>query len=148
MKLVRGITLVEVLIVVLVLTILASVVTPQLSRASGDARFDAMQAHLQDVRGQIRLYHTQHDGKYPSLGDFVAQMTQYTDANGQPCPRSTDSCNLGPYLLNVPSNPYTGGNRIGDGSVGTSDWFYNAQTGAFRANHGTRNTEFDATLSQ
>ena len=147
MRLVRGITLVEVLIVVLVLSILASVMTPQLSRASSDARLNEMQANLQDVRGQIRLYHTQHDGKYPRLDDFVTQMTQYTDASGKTCSHCMSSFNLGPYLLSVPNNPYTGGNKIGDGPVGTSDWFYDAQTGVFRANHDTRDTGFNATLS-
>ena len=129
----RGLTLVEMLIIVIVLAILAAVVTPQLSRASGDSRLDAMRANLLDMRAQLRLYQSQHGGKFPSLGEFVTQMTQYSNAAGQTSATRTGTCNLGPYVLAVPGNPYSGGNRIGNGQPGTSDWFYDPATGLFRA---------------
>jgi type II secretory pathway pseudopilin PulG len=138
----RGLTLVEMLIIVIVLAILAAVVTPQLGRASGDSRLDAMRANLLDIRAQLRLYQSQHGGKFPSLGEFVTQMTQYSNAAGQTSATRTGTYNLGPYVLAVPGNPYTGGNRIGNGQPGTSDWFYDPATGLFRANHNAALVKF------
>lgn len=130
-----GVTLVEVLIVVLVLTLLTVIVAPQFSRAESDARFSALKANLLDIRAQLRLYRTQHGDVYPEMGRFAEQMTSFTSAGGQTSPRRTEEHHLGPYLRSIPCNPYTGGNAIGSGPAGTSDWFYNPVSGLFRANH-------------
>ena len=131
----RGLTLIEVLIVVMVLAILAAIVTPQLSHAGQDSRLETLRTTLLDVRAQLRLYASQHANQFPSLAEFVTQMTQTTTANGQPATGQTKDGTFGPYLSSVPFNPYTGGKRIGKGAPGTSDWFYSESTGLFRANH-------------
>lgn len=131
----RGITLVEVLIVVLVLVLLAFVVSPQLSRAETDTRLGSLKSSLLNVRAQLRLYRTQHDNTYPTLDAFVEQMTRRTDASGRTQGERTEQTGFGPYLPFVPVNPYTGGNSVGDGPFGTSDWYYEPQSGLFRANH-------------
>lgn len=131
----RALTLVEILIIVLVLGILAAIITPQFSSADEDTRFSTLRANLLDVRAQLRLYHIQHDGQYPSLAAFVEQMTRPTRQDGTPATSAGGSGALGPYLMSIPANPYTGGNRIGDGKPGTSDWFYAETSGTFRANH-------------
>ena len=131
----RGLTLVEVLIVVIVLAILAAVVTPQFSRADTDMRFDALKGSLLDVRAQLRLYRTQHNDRYPSLEQFVEQMTRPSNAEGKTSNRKSSEFSLGPYLRAIPRNPYTQCNRVGNGLIGTSDWYYDEQGGLFRANH-------------
>lgn len=130
----RGVTLIEILITVTVLAILAAVVAPRFSRASNDPRIEALRTNLLDVRAQLRLYQSQHGSRFPSLRDFALQMTTYSDAEGHTTQARTKKCNLGPYLPSIPLNPYTGGNRIGIGTAGSSDWFYDEATGAFRAN--------------
>jgi general secretion pathway protein G len=138
----RGITLIEVLIVVIVLAILAAVVTPQFSRASTDTQLGTLRGNLLDVRAQVRLYRTQHGDRYPTLQQFVAQMTQPTNAEGHTGSQKTAEFNFGPYLHAIPLNPYTGKNSVTSGEVGTSDWYYDETTGLFRANHDSALTAY------
>lgn len=127
-------TLVELLIVVIILGILAAVVIPQFSDASTDARFSSLQTNLQTIRGQLELYKLQHSGNYPTLTNFVAQMTAQTNAAGA---AGTD---YGPYLQRVPNNPFTvggTGNDVTDTAAAASKaWYYDDSTGEFKANDG------------
>lgn len=131
----QAITLVEVLIIALVLGVLAIVVVPQFSSADTDSRFTMLRTSLDDVRTQIRLYRQQHDETLPSASRFVEQMTRTSWRDGTTAQAGPGTGGLGPYLLEIPHNPYSGGNSVGSGPVGTSDWFYDEQTGEFRANH-------------
>ncbi|HPZ99945.1 MAG TPA: type II secretion system protein, partial [Phycisphaerae bacterium] len=79
----RGLTLIEVLIVVIVLALLAAIITPQFSRAEQDTRLEVLKTHLLDVRAQIRLYRAQHGDRLPEIETFVEQMTQRTTQDGQ-----------------------------------------------------------------
>lgn len=131
----RGLTLIEVVIVLVALILLAAIVTPQFSRAGQDERLNTLKTDLLQVRAQIRLYRTQHDDRYPQLERFVEQMTGHTRADGSTHDVKTPEYRFGPYLNSVPVNPFTNGSSIGDGPVGTSDWHYDSATGLFRANH-------------
>ncbi len=123
-----GFTLVEILIVVIILGILAAIVIPQFTEASNDARLSSLTSDLQTVRGQLELYKVQHLDTYPTADGFVAQMTGTTDING-----STDGTDFGPYLLRVPTNPFTNTNTVGAAQDGDTGWYYNAATGQFTA---------------
>jgi general secretion pathway protein G len=119
-------TIVEVLIVVIILGILAAIVVPQFSDASTNAKDSSLKTNLQIVRGQVELYKLQQSA-YPTLAGFANEMT--VKANG-----------YGPYLQSIPNNPYWTGdagkaNSVGNGSAGTSAWYYNETTGEFRENH-------------
>lgn len=134
----RAFTLVELLIVVVILGILAAVVIPQFSDASTDARFSSLATNLATIRGQIELYKLQHRGNYPTLTNFTAQMTQGTDVTGA---AGTD---FGPYLQRIPNNPFTvvnpptspGNDVTTDAAAATKAWYYDENTGEFRANDG------------
>lgn len=131
----RGLTLIEVLIIVIVLALLAAIVTPQFSRAEGDERAGVLKTNLLDVRAQLRLYRTQHGDRYPDRERFVEQMTKFTSPQGQTSDRRDHEHSLGPYLRAIPLNPYTGGATVGGGPVGSCDWHYDENSGLFRANH-------------
>lgn len=108
---------------------LAMVIVPQFTGPSHDARLSSLTSDLATVRSQLELYKVQHMDKYPALANFEAQMLGTTDIDGDPA-----GVDFGPYLLRVPANPFSGGYRVGNGPVGSSDWFYDEATGEFHAN--------------
>lgn len=143
----KGFTLVEILIVVIILGILAAIVIPQFTEASNDARESALASDLQTVRSQLELYKVQHLERYPNIAadgvtldnaNFIARLTGRTLLTGE--------LNLagpfGPYLQKFPSNPWSpvGDDLVGFGVVdpapGTGDtgWYFNTDLGKFSAN--------------
>ena len=129
-----GFTLIEVLIVVVMLGILAAMVVPQFMSAADETREESLQAILHRVRQQLEIYKEQHRGQYPSLDQFEAQMTLSSNVAGQTAAVGTTGYPFGPYLYSMPRNPMTDGTDVGDGAVGTSDWYYDEGSGAFHAN--------------
>jgi general secretion pathway protein G len=145
----KAFTLVEILIVVIILGILAAIVIPQFTEASGEARVSNLMTNLQTIRSQLLLYKTQHLETYPAAGagedgtDFADQMTQYTDVDGALSATPDSDFPFGPYLQSVPVNPVSGDNAVtvvqaGDTAFSAPNadagWWFNSVTGEFRAN--------------
>lgn len=118
---VRGFTLVEILIVVVILGILAAIVVPQFTSASQDAIKGALASQLQTINSQIELYRVQHSGNLPS--GHVATVEEPGAAlgtagvgtpnwNGWGVMIGTD------YLKDEPNNGYT---RTTNVTAGTAD---------------------------
>ena len=139
----KGFTLVELLIVVIILAILAAIVVPQFTNTTEDAKLSSLDTTLTTMRSAIELYYQQH-GKYPgaavstsgtcdagaadttgstagSKEAFIAQLTRYTNSAGQACTGSGVNYKYGPYLKadTLPINPITEKNAISVGSTGT-----------------------------
>lgn len=168
-----GFTLIEVLIVVVLLGILATIIIPQISVSSEDARLNSLKTNLGNLRSAVELYYWQHNSRYPGQYDeadgttlladatesanaFLAQLTQYSNANGQTTPTSgTAGFTLGPYLRDgMPTNPYNNSNavtcnvgetdvtaRLADPSDGTG-WMFHIKTGVLIANDSTDHDDF------
>jgi general secretion pathway protein G len=142
MKAKSGFTLVEILIVVVILGILAAVVIPQFTNASTEAKTNSLMSNLQSVRSQIELYKVQHNDDIPvpeSGGATWDVMTQYTDIDGE-AQATKDSTHIyGPYLQQVPKNPFNDSKAINvvttDPTTGNNSfgWWLNSGTGAFGA---------------
>jgi len=117
-----GVSLIELLLVVVILGIVGAIVVPKLSDASTTTRENTLKDDLRYVRTQIIVFKSQHSqaapgypaGKAtasPTEQDFLLQMTGYTD----------EFCNilgpkaikpLGPYIPHMPKNPLNGLNTI------------------------------------
>ena len=130
----RGFTLVEILIVVVILGILAAIVVPQFSTASLEAKENALRSNLFRLRQQIEVYKNDHNGRYPTLAGFVDQMTMASDAEGNTAAIGTPGYDYGPYINQMPRNPFTDTIPISDGAVGSSAWHYDEDTGAIAPN--------------
>ena len=127
----RGFTLVEILIVVVILGILASIVLPQFSSASETARSNSTAKLLHTLRSQLQIYYAHHNNSFPIMGDMWDNMTGTTDMDGTINPDGE----FGPYLRLPPVNPYTSSSTvvpIGEGTD-TDGWEYDEANGAIYA---------------
>jgi len=129
-----GLTLVEVMIIMVILGILAAIVIPQFSSASTEAKESRLLGNLQAVRSQIELYKIQHNDNLPGMdlsGDFVTAMTSMTDRYGEVGTGAAHK--YGPYLKEIPENPFSSldapttvqegdGTGVGDDSHA---WYFN-----------------------
>jgi len=130
----RAFTLVEVLIVVIILGILAAIVIPKFTSASTESRDTSVRANLKTMRTQIQLYAAQHNGLYPQLATFENELTLASNEDGQTAAVNTPGFPFGPYILQIPLNPFTLTRTVTAGEVGSSAWYYNEAIGDFCAN--------------
>jgi len=138
----RAFTLIEVLVVVTLLGILAAMVIPQFVSATDETRENSVKMNLHRIRTQIDLYTQQHDGNRPTLANFEAQMTQMSNVDGLTGGTRNTGYKFGPYMMDVPKNIRSSGNTVGNGAVGSSDWYYDEESGVFRANDSAASAEW------
>ncbi len=86
----RGFTLIEMMIVVAIIAILASILVPNFVRARAQAQTAACEANLKEIATALELYQTDND-RYPPSGTVNASNTD-----------------LQPYLKQVPVDPAAG----------------------------------------
>lgn len=131
----RAFTLVEIMIVTVILAILAAIVSQKIGSAFAESQANALQMSLYRVRSQLQLYYGEHS-RYPTLANFTNQMTMASDLSGNTAAPGTPGFPFGPYIRSVPANPMSSSTppTVGNGAIGSSDWYYDQATGAFHAN--------------
>ena len=141
-KSLRGFTLIEVLIVVVILAVLAATIIPQFTDSTDDARRSSMVFNLHTLRAQIQLYKAQHGGKLPS-GD-LSELIKGTNLDG------TDGTNFGPYMQAIPINSLTDSSAVkvittatavaGDVTSG-GGWIFSTKSGNIWIDHADHFTQ-------
>jgi len=140
-------TLVELLIVVVIIGILATLVIPQMSNAGTQARETALRDDVRFLRTQIIVYKAQHRdvapgypggnaATPPTQAAFVEQLTMFTNSLGATNASATATFKLGPYLPKFPKNAVNGKDTvllIANGAAvpapsGTYGWIYKPET--------------------
>ncbi|HIE50684.1 MAG TPA: prepilin-type N-terminal cleavage/methylation domain-containing protein [Armatimonadetes bacterium] len=89
----QGFTLIEMLIVIVVIGVLASIIVPKLFGAASQAKQKARLADIQELQNAVNLYEADY-------GSWPANLTVLTTTN-----RPGTST---PYLDSVPTDPVTG----------------------------------------
>jgi len=137
--------LIELVIVVVIIAIIGAIAIPRMSRGAAGAADSALVGDLTTVRKAIDLYATEHGGTYPGQLTITAQLTQYSDANGNTQATKDTVFIYGPYLRSIPTVPVGAqkGNNTFTDTAGTAGagWVYTAGTGVVTAN---TTTEADA----
>lgn len=143
----RAFSLIELVIVVVIIGIIAAIAIPRMSRGSEGAADAALIGDLAVMRSAIDLYVTEHQGLHPTLAGFTAEMTEYSDLNGNTNPTKAGAFIYGPYLRAVPPLPVGAQRGLAalkappaDGSAGFG-WVYDAAAATIVSN--TADTELD-----
>jgi general secretion pathway protein G len=127
---VTGFSLVELIIVLAILGILATLVISNFGNTSGDTKISAMKTTLQTVRAQLETYRLQHNEKLPTLAAWKDQMTQKTGEDGT----ADTNGRYGPYLTQMPVNPMDNSSALFNTQNGSGGWAYDEGTGSFKPN--------------
>lgn len=135
----RGFSLLELVIVVVILGIIGAIAIPRLSRGSEGADDAKLKQDLAVLNKAVDLYAAEHNGEYPTAADGPAQLTQYTDIDGNVSATKTAPYIYGPYLREAPPAP--SGPRKGERGMGLADapgigWIYNPAHGRIYLNRG------------
>jgi prepilin-type N-terminal cleavage/methylation domain-containing protein len=119
-----GFTLIEILIVVLLLGVLATIIIPQINVSTEDAKLNALKSNLSHLRSSVELYYHQHNNTYPGAtkhtdgtpvgsdadaeAALVPQLTQFTNLSGKVATSGSSEFQFGPYIKSavLPTNPF------------------------------------------
>jgi prepilin-type N-terminal cleavage/methylation domain-containing protein len=159
----RGFSLAEVLIVIALLGILATVVLLNLGGSDTKAKESALKSNVAALRTAVDLYRADHgwnpcsstDANYPcTAAQFRNKLTYYTrDTGAASKTYVADTFRFGPYLKEFPTEPFgnsddvtivAGTKRLKADiatavakSSATGGWYYEADSGNLVANLGT-----------
>jgi general secretion pathway protein G len=127
-----GFSLLELVIVVMILGIIATIAAPKLLGTSQEATDNGLRHTLSVIRGAIDTYSAEHEGDLPA-GDettFKNQLMPYLRGKEFPV------CSVGPAANNA-IRMMAGTDPVG-GSIGgteaTQSWVYKFETGDFHVN--------------
>lgn len=123
-----GFTLVELVIVIVILGILASIAVPQIMGSQQEAQDTALKSTLSTVRNAVEYYAAQHGSKFPGakadgLGNNAgteaavkSQLIYYSKADGTCSKTKATGYQYGPYLRKeFPKVPC--GNGVGKDTI-------------------------------
>jgi general secretion pathway protein G len=134
-----GFSLVELVIVMVILAVISAIALPRISRGANGADDSALGQNLAVLRSAIEMYAAEHGGQFPTVTNFVNQMTQYSDRAGDTSATrdETTGKTYGPYLYRIP--PLTVGDNAGQSNVAATPgpgvgWIYDDSTGKLSAN--------------
>lgn len=139
----KGFTLIELVVVIMILGILATVAAPKFISTSGTATDNGLKQTLSIVRDAIELYTSEHGGDLPgkdgSDATFISNLDPYLRGTSFP------KCPVGP-LKDATIKMVSGNAAIAAEASPTKSWAYNYETGEFIVNC-TDATKADATVT-
>ena len=165
-----GLTLIEILIVVLLLGIIATIMIDQMSTSTAEVRLNMLKTNLGNLRGAVRHYYFQHNATYPGSHShldgtpiasdaeaeaaFLSQLIHYSAADGRTAVSGSSAYPYGPYIKGavLPPNPFNHKSNIAcdydesditqrDSSGSDAGWKFYPRTGVLIAADGAHDTD-------
>ncbi len=133
----RAFSLIELVIVIVILGIIGAIAIPRMSRGSAGAADASLAADLAVLRNAIELYRAEHNGTYPAVATFSAQLTQWSDEAGATNAAPDSTHFLGPYLQAIPPikvGANKGLNVVAATAADGVAWVYSETTGIIAPN--------------
>lgn len=113
MKKLRGFTLVELLVVIIVVAVLASIAIPKFQNSTQRAREAALKSQLQHIREAVEKFYNDCDGWPVTLADLAAPTAPAKCLNPAGNQKTLSAGKYrGPYLVIVPQSPILGGSFV------------------------------------
>jgi len=143
----RAFSLVELVIVLVIIGVIAAIAVPRLTRGATNASATALAADLAAMRNAVELYRAEHEGAFPTIANFVNQLTQFSDTLGTSFGAAADVGNgivYGPYLKGIPALPVAaekGSTTVAAAAAAGVGWVYTEASGVIIAN--TTDLELD-----
>lgn len=114
-------SLVELVMVVVIIGVIASIAVPRMTKASQRAELSSIQGNIRTIRMAIDRYYAEH-GTFPggdpangspNGGLFIKQLIYYSDSKGEPSQKFTSRFRFGPYMRSpFPKNPDNGLSKV------------------------------------
>ncbi|MGB0767519.1 MAG: type II secretion system protein [Phycisphaeraceae bacterium] len=126
----KGITLIELMIVVTLLAILAAIVIPTFSNANETAKSSAVASQLNTIKKSLNLYKNDHNGVYPTDAQMIDSQWQAlvnsTDIDG-----AITGDDYGPYFQKPPFNAFMDSDVVA--ADNSAAWQYDSAAGEIHA---------------
>ena len=84
----KGVTLIELLIVVIILAALAMIAIPRISQSADNAKQNACATNVDLINSAIEMYYVDNDGAWPAAIGNVTGSTTYFPDGAPACPLS------------------------------------------------------------
>jgi prepilin-type N-terminal cleavage/methylation domain-containing protein len=142
-KCLKGFTLVELLIVVVIMAVLAATVIPEFGSSTADVQKNTARFNLQTLRSAIVIYKGQHKKRTPfTLNKLTVRTDSMQLEAGEP---GVGELLYGPYFTEIPEESISGTNAVAEDSARTAaainvtgttgGWIYKPFTGEIRIKH-------------
>ena len=96
-RIVRGFTLIEIMVVVLIIAIMAALIVPRVLNQQAEAKIDAAKADLATLAGALQTYRLNCD-QYPTTDEGLNALLT--------APSDVQSKWKGPYIEKLPNDPW------------------------------------------
>ena len=135
----RGVSLLEMTLVIVVIGIIGAIVVPRFSRGADGAAEAVLADDLATLHKAAELFATEHGGRYPSGLSIINQLTLRSDEQGACATTASPPYIYGPYLKVIPAmpmGPHKGERGVGQAPGAGVAWIYDDLQGGFKPNLG------------